>query len=576
MTMKIRILFISIFWLSIINAYSQCSVSANFNYSYTDCSTMQFVDNSIPAPNYNLVRWDWDFGDGTTLPDGPPIVSHTYVPGSVVTVTLTVTADSSGVICTDVYSMPITVNQLPDVFVSSNPNPGCVDETVNFFGSSGFNIILWSWDFGDGNSSNQQNPAHTYTSAGSYNVTLTVTDINGCINTLDPPYVQDISAIPDVDFTWDPDPGCLDAPIQFTGTSTATIASWQWNFDDGGTAFVQTPTHSYSVPGIYNVTLLVTSTDGCINSTSRPVIVNPLPNPSFTTTSPACASDSVYFTNLSTSPNGYITQWIWDFGDGNTTTIDYPNDPNVAHLYANGGTFEVFLTITDSDGCQNTTSRLVQVIPNPIADFSYVENCYGDPVLFTDLSSPNGGPDLFSWLWDFGDPLSGINNSSTLPSPSHIFTDPGTYTVTLMVTNTQGCTDTTTQDITVDALPDVDFTMANDTVCFGEIASFTGTGTNIISWTWDFGDGGSANVQSPTHLYTQTGLFTVTLTGIGADGCINSVSYDIFIRQNPIAAFTFNSGCVIDSVYFTDQSTSNIGYIASWNWDFGDVGMFVV
>jgi len=569
--MKIRILFISIFWLSIINAHSQCSVTANFNYSYTDCSTIQFVDNSTAAPNYIPVIWDWDFGDGSV--GSGPVVSHTYIPGSIVTVTLTVTADSAGFNpCQDVYSIPITINQLPDVFVASNPNPGCIDEAINFFGSSSFNIILWSWDFGDGTSSNQQNAVHTYTSAGSYNVTLTVTDINGCINTLDPAYVQDIGAIPDVDFTWDPDPGCLDSPIQFTGISAANIASWQWNFGDGGTAFQQNPIYTYVTPGVYMVTLLVTSTDGCVNSTSRQVTVNPLPNPSFTTTSPACASDSVYFTNLSTSPNGYITQWIWDFGDGNTTTIDYPNDPNVAHLYANGGTFEVFLTITDSDGCQNTTSRLVQVIPNPIADFSYTENCYGDPVLFTDLSSPNGGPDLFSWLWDFGDPLSGINNSSTLPSPSHIFTDPGTYTVTLMVTNTQGCTDTTTQDITVDALPDVDFTMANDTVCFGEIASFTGTGTNVISWTWDFGDGGSANVQSPTHLYTQTGLFTVTLTGTGADGCVNSVSYDIFIRQNPIAAFTFNSGCVADSVYFTDQSTSNIGYIALWNWDFGDGG----
>ena len=569
--MKIRSLVIFVMsWLLGLNAYSQCAVTASFNYSYTDCSTIQFVDNSVPAPNYNLVQWDWDFGDGNT--GSGQIVSHLFVPGAAVTVSLTVTADSSGVTCTDIYSIPITVNQLPDVFVSSNPNPGCINEPVSFFGSSGFNIISWVWDFGDGTNSSQQNPTHAYNSAGSYNVTLTVTDNNGCTNTLDPAYVQDIGTLPDIDFTWDPDPGCLNSPIQFTGISAANIASWQWNFGDGGTAFQQNPMYTYVIPGVYTVTLLVTSTDGCVNSTSRQVTVNPLPNPSFTTTSPACASEPVYFTNLSTSPNGYITQWIWDFGDGNTVTIDYPDDPNVSHLYANGGTFEVFLTITDSDGCQNTTSRLVQVVPNPIADFSYVENCYGDPVLFTDLSSPNGGPDLFSWLWDFGDPLSGVNNSSTLPSPSHIFTDPGTYTVTLIITNTQGCGDTTTQDITVDALPNVDFSMANDTICFGEIASFTGTGTNIISWVWDFGDGGTASVQSPTHLYTQTGLFTVTLTGTGADGCVNTVSYDIFVRQRPVAAFAFNSGCAIDSVYFTDQSTTNIGYIASWNWNFGDGG----
>jgi len=568
MTMKIRILLISILGLFVSNAYSQCAVTANFNYSYTDCSTIQFVDNSIPAPNYNLVQWDWDFGDGNT--GSGQVVSHTFVPGAVVTVEVTVTADSSGVTCTDVYSVPITIRQLPDVFVSSNPNPGCIDEPVSFFGSSGFNIISWSCDFGDGTSSSQQNPVHTYTSAGSYDVILTVTDINGCITTLDPPYVQDIGAIPDVDFTWDPSPGCLDAPIQFTGTSAATIATWQWNFGDGGTAFQQNPMHTYNTPGVYTVTLLVTSTDGCTNSTSRQVMVNPLPNPSFTSTSPACASDTVHFTNLSTSPNGFINQWIWDFGDGNTTTVDFPDDPNVSHLYANGGTFEVFLTVTDSDGCQNTTSRLVQVIPNPVADFTFLEDCFGDPVLFTDLSSPNGGPDLFSWSWDFGDPSSGVNNFSTLPSPSHIFTAPGTFTVTLIVTNTQGCADTAMQDITVAALPNVDFTMANDTVCFGEIASFTGTGSNVISWVWDFGDGGTATGPSPTHLYSQPGTYTVTLIGTGTDGCMNSISHDIFIRQNPVADFSFVSGCLTDSVYFTDQSTSNVGYIASWNWDFGD------
>ncbi len=308
MTMKIRIFLISIFGLFVANVYSQCAVTANFNYSYTDCSTIQFVDNSIPAPNYNLVQWDWDFGDGNV--GSGLVVSHTFVPGAVVTVTLTATADSSGVTCQDVYSIPITIRQLPDVFVSSNPNPGCVDEPVNFFGSSGFNIISWSWDFGDGASSSQRNPLHTYTSAGSYNVTLTVTDVNGCVSTLDPPYVQDVGAIPDVDFTWDPSPGCLDAPIQFTGTSAATIASWQWNFGDGGTAFQQNSLHTYNTPGVYTVTLLVTSTDGCTNSTNRQITVNPLPNPSFTSTSPACASDTVHFTNLSTSPNGFINQWI--------------------------------------------------------------------------------------------------------------------------------------------------------------------------------------------------------------------------------------------------------------------------
>ena len=150
-------------------------------------------------------------------------------------------------------------------------------------------------------------------------------------------------------------------------------------------------------------------------------MISPLPNANFENTSPACLNDSIYFTDLSTSPNGNIVIWFWDFGDGTNITINDPDIPDVAHLYANDMAYDVSLTVTDLEGCEHTIIKQVQVVASPIADFNYEETCFGVPVIFTDMSSGNGGVDLVSWEWFFGDANSGVNNHSNLQNPSHIF-----------------------------------------------------------------------------------------------------------------------------------------------------------
>ena len=96
-----------------------------------------------------------------------------------------------------------------------------------------------------------------------------------------------------------------------------------------------------------------------------------MPVPDFQHTGPACLSDSVFFTNFSTPPNGYITQWEWDFGDGNLVTVNFPNDPNVSHQYTNDGTFQVTLTVTDSDSCTESTYRQVIIVPDRLIQLAF-------------------------------------------------------------------------------------------------------------------------------------------------------------------------------------------------------------
>ncbi|MCK5078394.1 MAG: PKD domain-containing protein, partial [Bacteroidales bacterium] len=284
------------------SAKAQCSVNAAFNGSLIACSTIQFVDLSSTTPTYTIVAWDWDFGDGNTSTLQNP--QHVYVPGSPYIVTLTVTADSAGVTCTDAATEVITVPALPTVYFTWDPEPTCLGTTTSFYGTSGNPIVAWVWDFGDGMNSSIQNPLHTYVLPGAYTVTLMVTDVNGCADTAI--NIVNVGAIPDVDFTFDPDPTCLNNITSFYGTSSIApyATSWNWDFGDGGVAFTQDAIHTYLSPGTYDATLTIVDTNGCSNSVTYPILVDPLPTANFLHDAPVCLNDSVHFINISSSPNG--------------------------------------------------------------------------------------------------------------------------------------------------------------------------------------------------------------------------------------------------------------------------------
>lgn len=549
---------------------AQCSANAAFNASLTGCSTVQFSDLSTAAPGYTITTWDWDFGDGNTSTVQNP--SHVFAPGSTYIVQLTVTADSSGTTCTDVATNVVTVPDLPTVYITWDPEPTCLGGPTSFYGTSGNPIVTWDWDFGDGQSSTIQNPVHLYALPGAYTVTLMVTDVNGCSDTATS--TVNVGAIPDVDFTFSPDPTCLNGVTSFFGTSSvaSTVTSWTWNFGDGGVAFTKDAIHTYLSPGTYTASLTIEDTNGCFNTVSYPVTVNPLPTANFLHDSPTCLTDSVNFINISTTPNGYITRWEWDFGDGTSTTVNFPDDPNVSHLYSNPGTFQVTLTVTDSDSCTNTTFRDIIVVANPVANFTYSPACNEEPVLFTDLSSINGGNALVNWYWEFGDPASGVNNTSTLQNPSHVFTSGGSFNVTLVVTNTDGCVDSITQAVEVNPLPQVQIDTDSDTVCVNAIANFYGSGsTNIVTWAWTFGDGGTSVLQNPQHSYGSPGSYTVTLTATDDNGCDSTATHTMTVNPPPSADFSTSSpSCENAQVDFFDLSAAPNGWVTEWHWYFGD------
>ena len=297
----------------------------------------------------------------------------------------------------------------------------------------------------------------------------------------------------------------------------------------------------------------------------------------FTTDSPRCANDTMHFTP--DPPGGIILMETWDFGDGIVNTYLPPASLPVfaTHLYASPGTYTVTRTVKFSTGSVSS-NHLVQVLAHPVAGFSNSNvTCAGQAVQFTDLSQINGGGNIQSWRWNFGDPATGLNNTSTLQNPSHIFSAAGIFTVNLTVTNVNGCSDIYTSIITINMLPVANF--SNTESCEGSSTQFTdlsvtSPGSVIVNYNWSFGDGGFSTQSSPVHTYFTYGLYNVTLTVVNSNGCTNSVTKQVLVKPKPVANFSFSTtNCIGNPVTFTDQSFVPPGgsaYIASWVWDFGD------
>lgn len=554
---------------------------AHFDAGLANCAgaTVQFNDQSSTTVGY-VVRWEWDFGDGNFLTinhPGNPNVSHVYALAGTYPVVLTITASDS---CTD--SEPKLIDIYPNPVANfSFPTPVCFGTTVPFTDISQLNgagsIVQWQWNFGDPasgilNNSTLQNPSHLFTLTGLFTVQLVATSGNGCSDTIT--YPVTVNPQPPVNFTTTNN--CQNNDVIFTPDATvmnlATIATWFWQFGDGGTSNQQNATHTYVSPGTYSVTLTVTDLTGCSNSVTKLVAIVAQPTANFTYTQPACRLSKVHFTDQSLATVGYIVRWEWDFGDGNSQVINFPGTPDVDHIYTNYGTFDVQLTIITNDSCEQSIILPVVISPNPLSNFSYLTSCVGSPVQFNDQSQPGAGG-ITGWTWNFGDPPSGASNIALIEDPTHIFSGAGTFNVSLIVTNTGGCQDTVIKPVLVHALPAVDFTISPG--CVQDSTHFVSSTfvdpLAVVSRIWDFGDGFTSPDIDPYHIYASSGTYTVTLTVTDTAGCINSKTDHVSIVPPPVAFFQVSAQtCTNNPIFFTNFSSTSGGTIISYFWDFGD------
>ena len=542
-----------------------------------------FTDLSYTEYGY-ITTWIWNYDDGSDndtiyYPDIPN-TSHLFPMEGTYGITLTVISSLG---CDESFTREIQI--YPNPIANYTYSNACQNMLVNFTDASSpngpGNIISWFWRFDDplsgtANTSELQNPSHIFTEAGDYDVMLIIENFNQCFDTLI--NTVTVNPEPDVEYYWD-----LTCENQLTHffidtdiTNMATITDHVWDFGDGQTSFAQDPEHLYVVPGEYTVILTVTDIEGCENSVSHIIDVHPTPVVGFSYSSPACQNSDIQFNDNTSTASGYVVQWIWDMGDGTTITIDYPDSPDITYTYATSGTFQVDLWVITTDSCENSASQNVIIADSPLADFEFEDACGDQPIQFTDNSTAVGGYAISQWAWDFGDPASGNNNYSSTQNPIHSFSQTGAYDVSLIVFNSEGCSDTLIQQVVSAELPLVDFITSTPT-CFDDFTYFYADSIlmdigSIVIFEWNFGDGSpTSNQQNPVYMYLTTGDFNVTLSVVDTGGCENSISHIVTISPRPQAIFDYTNACQSDTTYFTDYSSSgNDDPITEWTWDFGD------
>lgn len=413
----------------------------------------------------------------------------------------------------------------------------------------------WSPNTGIANP-NSANTTVTLTNTGTapvtytYILTGTAQGLNACIG-------RDtvLITVEPVSADFSVDAVCYGFPTTFTNLSTTGFSSYTWLYGDNttGNSANASHTHSYGSSGAFTATLLAFSPLGCVDTVVKPVTVYEKPDAQFNAP-PVCYPLASSFTDQSTPAAG-INAWSWDFGSGGATS----NMQNPSFAYPNGGSFNVQLIVATPNGCRDTVTQSVSTYPQVFADFNAPNVCYGFNADFTNASNAPA----VNFTWDFGD-----SNTSNATNPSHFYAQNGTYNVTLISTSAQGCADTLTKPITIYEKPLAGFSIPP--FCSGSPSTFVDNSSPVTVWEWSFGDGGTASLQNPPHIYAVGGNYNTTLLVTTADGCKDTLSQNTLVYQTPTANFPTPAKCIVDASLFTYSGLQGSGPVVSYLWDFGD------
>ncbi|HAK94747.1 MAG TPA: hypothetical protein DCM87_07015 [Planctomycetes bacterium] len=465
-----------------------------------------------------------------------------------------------------VLQIPNVVPDPPVPEFTAAPTNGEAPLTTAFTNQTTGEVGSFVWDFGDSLTSTQENPVHTYMTPGAYTVRLTATGPGGTAFVEKADYITVVmSQAPEADFYGVPRSGTVPLPVSFFPVvSGGEVTAYEWDFGDGATSAAAYPEHTYEQAGAFTVTLRVSGPGGSdVAEKPEYVEVSPPPEPEVAFAATPTAGTvplQVVFTNQTTNA-GAVDSWLWDFGDGASST-----DASPAHQYGAAGLYSVRLTAfygSKSRDCYKEN----HIDAAPLVQFTASVVAGQAPLLVVFTNQTTGGAD--SWQWDFGD-----GTTLAAEHATHEYQAPGVYTVSLTALyDGRSAQRVRTDYVQVAPSPVVGFSAAVRAGRAPLSVAFTNETTgDVDSWLWDFGDGGTSTARDPSHVYTADGLYTVRLTAFWSGHSAEAVRADyITVSMRPVAAFsaTPRRGDAPLSVVFTNQS---VGDIKAWYWDFGDGG----
>lgn len=494
-------------------------------------------------------------GVGTYLWNtGQTTASITVAPSSPVTYYVIVTTSGG---FKDSSATYVQVNPLPAISIIGD-SAFCEGQATTLTASGG-TTYLWN--------TNETNSAINVIPSINTNYKVVVTNSFGCKDSLTKSVT--VYPKPEADFTHMNK--CNGTAVPFTDISNiaspGVMNNWAWTFGDNSSGTGNAPTHLYTSPGTFSVTLIVSTTNSCSDTISHQTVVYNNPVASFTTANVCKGTDSVYFNNTSAvaSPDS-ISSYLWNFGDGTNAS-----SRNTAHKYATHGAYNVILITTTSNNCTDASATTVSVFDAPSTNFTVTDVCLFDTAIFSNASlNPTMGT-IASWTWNPGDGSPLIN---TVSNPHHRYNTVGNYQITLITYSSNlGCADTLTDSISVFPMPVADF--ASVDVCLNETMDFSDsseiTSGSITAWSWNFGDNSPINtIQHPDHTYTGYNTFMVTEIVTSNYGCKDTISKAVVVHPLPTALFNLSNVCDGTPMPFTDMSTIPTGAIQTWQWNFDD------
>ncbi len=532
-------------------------------------------------PDGSIASYAWDFGDGSSASGS--VVTHGYATYGAYPVTLVVTDFDN---LTGSQTATIRVLALPSAAFAFGPPKPLEATSVSFDASNSTdpdgNVTQYEWNWADGSNSTVSVSSiaqHTFATFGRYTVGLMVTDSDGLTNASSAEV--HVFAPPSASFTISPtSPRALQA-VTLNGSGSSdpdgTIALYEWDFGDGANGTGPTVQHTFAAGGNYSVVLTVTDSDEFSATFSDTVSVIPVdaPEASFTESATLVSpgTNVTFDASGSSDVDGTIVGYTWDFGDGTTGS-----GVTAVYAYPVSGSYTVTLTVLDNDGLSSSTSHVIVVNARPTAAFAIFPAApfVGDAIVFDGSSSRDPEGSLSAFVWDFGD----TTPTATGVNVTHAYAQPGTYVVVLQVTDSVGWTDARSMNVVVrqNQPPAAVFAMTLGRVNPGDSVTFDASGStdsdgSIVSYSWSFGDGATAQGVSQVHAYAAPGTYTVALTVTDDRGASGTASSAVQVNAPPVASFAATPTLAYPGVYVSfnaSTSADSDSAIVSYHWDFGD------